>query len=666
MRPTTRYLHLFLRSLGLIHFINFASLLFQILPLIGSQGISPLATNLLRTAELAQNHPALVAIFPSVFWIDSSDACLVGSLVLGLFAALHLVLCWNVVHSRLCVLCCWVVLLSFNTTGGEFLAFPWDWLLLEATLLSLCVPKLNTNGKLAMQTDPWVRRSLIWLCLRFYLAMAIEKLPMLNQNPHWRNWTYMSRFYETEQPMPTRLSWYLHNAPMVVHKFSCLSTFVIELGAPLLGLCGSRRARNVGAGGMILFQVPIMLTGNYAILNLLTIALCVPLFEYESVVDTREVKAAPTPTQTSVPTLESSTGSSTGSGSAEESKILTPTQQLPWWFHLLLVLHAAVGLLFLLRTLESLDYLANANWIFNSNTYATSFVSRIVPRELLMVAAAWKVCNGYGGVFHDSFAHTGKIVLRLEGSIDGIDWEEMQWRWHVQDVNEVPLLVAPYFPRLDHTVFYYINGIGFNNINPLMPFHNRGFSGVWFVSFLQKLLEHDKHVWSLLRPFSNSNISLEDIRYIRGERALYRFTNTTNSSSNAWWELVHTEMFLPMVCIDSVDCNNCFALCMLFTQNNQQYCDAFVERTQCHLTWLHDAADPTRLLFLHDEFLWHWIDSLPLSYLENLQFLYGLRNGKVEQVEERFSDGKLLRWGLNVLNSCANGNLVHDVCQRLL
>ena len=54
--------------------------------------------------------------------------------------------------------------------------------------------------------------------------------------------------------------------------------FFIELAVPFL-IFAPRLWRFVGGGFLILFQLLIALTGNYAFFNLLTLALCVLLFD---------------------------------------------------------------------------------------------------------------------------------------------------------------------------------------------------------------------------------------------------------------------------------------------------------------------------------------------------------------------------------------------------
>ena len=96
-------------------------------------------------------------------------------------------------------------------------------------------------------------------------------------DPTWHNLTALSYHWWT-QPLPTPVAWYLHQLPDWFQALSTAFTFVAELFAPLL-IFAPRRLRFLGAALMIALQLLIMLTGNFAYFNLLTIALCVPLLD---------------------------------------------------------------------------------------------------------------------------------------------------------------------------------------------------------------------------------------------------------------------------------------------------------------------------------------------------------------------------------------------------
>ena len=155
--------------------------------------------------------------------------------------------------------------LSLFYAGQIFMGFQWDVLLLESGFLAFL---------LSLSTSPgiWLLR---WLLFRFMFLSGAVKL--LSGDPTWRNLSALSYYFQTE-PLPTPLAWYAHHLPQEVLSAMTVATFVIEIGLPFLIFC-PRRLRFVAAFGFLLLQVVILLTGNYTFFNLLTMALCLVLFD---------------------------------------------------------------------------------------------------------------------------------------------------------------------------------------------------------------------------------------------------------------------------------------------------------------------------------------------------------------------------------------------------
>ena len=80
------------------------------------------------------------------------------------------------------------------------------------------------------------------------------------------------------QPLPTPVAWYMYQLPLAFQRFSTAMRLFIELVIPFL-FFAPRRWRLVGAGFALFLQVLIFVTGNYTFFNLLTMSLCVFLFD---------------------------------------------------------------------------------------------------------------------------------------------------------------------------------------------------------------------------------------------------------------------------------------------------------------------------------------------------------------------------------------------------
>lgn len=251
---------LFLRGLALIYFAAFASMLVQIDGLIGSHGILPIRETLTAVAEQRPDSPYLG--FPTVFWFDASDLSLKLVCGLGLVAAVLLLL--NIV-SRIALVLCYLMYLSIVQAGQDFTTFQWDSFLLETGFIAIFLTWGSTLCVLMFR----------WLLARFMFMGGIVKVA--SGDPAWTNLSALSFHYQT-QPLPSPLAYYAHFLPYRFNQLCTFGVLVIELAAPFL-VFFPRRYRLFAAWSFIALQSGIILTGNYTFFNLLTLLLCLFLFE---------------------------------------------------------------------------------------------------------------------------------------------------------------------------------------------------------------------------------------------------------------------------------------------------------------------------------------------------------------------------------------------------
>jgi lipase maturation factor 1 len=260
---------IFLRGLALIYLIAFASLLPQIHGLIGSHGILP-AHDYLESLR-ADYGSSAYTLFPTLAWLNSSDAFVTGLLWAGI--ALAAMLLFRILPFP-AVIGLWALYLSIDTVGQVFYSFQWDALLLEV-------------GFAAMLIAPWgwrpsysapIPRVALWVFtfLIFRLMLESGAVKLLSGDTTWRNLSALKYHYET-QPLPTPLAWYANLLPLFVQKLSVIAVFVVELIAPFFFFL-KNRLRTIAALMGIALQVLIATTGNYTFFNLLTILLCLFLF----------------------------------------------------------------------------------------------------------------------------------------------------------------------------------------------------------------------------------------------------------------------------------------------------------------------------------------------------------------------------------------------------
>ena len=260
----------FLRGLALVYLIAFASLLPQVDGLIGANGILP-ARDFLRTVRSDFGGSAY-ALWPTLAWLNSSDAFLHAMIWAGIVLSLLLLVRLVPLPA---VIGLYLLYLSIVSIGQVFYTFQWDALLLEVGFAAVLLAPIGFRP--SYRTPPTGAAVWVFRFLLFRLIFESGLVKLLSGDPTWRNLTALSYHYET-QPLPTPLAWYVDQLPQLIHKASVVGVFAVELVVPFL-FFATRRLRLIAASLVIALQLMIALTGNYTFFNLLTILLCVFLLD---------------------------------------------------------------------------------------------------------------------------------------------------------------------------------------------------------------------------------------------------------------------------------------------------------------------------------------------------------------------------------------------------
>ena len=264
IRPleTAKVEWLFLRALAAIYFAAFASLAVQITGLIGERGILPASRYLAAVSKIAGAYWEA----PTIFWIAHGDGVLKAACWAG--AAIALVLVFGIAG--------W---LPGARCAGLFVR-PLSFVLHRGSGF-LC-PSNGTRccSKPGFSRSSWaIPRS--WSCYSagclFRVMFLSGVVKLTSHDPTWRDRTAVAFHYLT-QPLPTPIAWYMYQLPLWFQHVSTSTILFIELVIPFL-FFAPRRWRFWGAGFALFLQVMIFLTGNYTFFNLLTMALCLFLFD---------------------------------------------------------------------------------------------------------------------------------------------------------------------------------------------------------------------------------------------------------------------------------------------------------------------------------------------------------------------------------------------------
>jgi hypothetical protein len=415
------------RGTAVVYVFAFVAAARQSQALIGEHGLLPVPRYLarhsfIRTPSVFHLHYS-DRFFATVAW---SGAALAAGMAAGLADVVPLgvtVLLW---------LLLWVAYLSIVNVGQTWYSFGWESLLLEMGFLAIF---LGDDRIAPPVLAMWLARLLLF---RLEFGAGLIKL---RGDSCWRDLTCLYYHHET-QPMPGPLSWFFHHLPKPLHRLEAAGNHFAQLVVPF-GLFAPQPVAGIAGGIVVVTQLWLVASGNFAWLNWLTILLgC-------SAIDARSLAALlPIPRR---PALI----------------------EAPRWFAALVIVFAALTLM--------LSYWPVRNMISRRQRMNMSFN----PFHLI---------NTYG-----AFGSIGRT--RREVVIEGTDgsaitertvWKEYEFKGKPGAVRRLPRQWAPYHLRLDWLMW-------FAAISPQ-------YAESWLQPFVLRLLQNDAATLRLLRhnPFPDS------------------------------------------------------------------------------------------------------------------------------------------------------------------
>jgi hypothetical protein len=261
-----------LRALGFVYVAAFASMAWQVLPLLGEEGLLPAAPWLDRIQASAGSRLDGFLERPSWFWLGASDPALLGAALLGV--ALSLPLLFGFANAiQLALL--WSLQLSAIQIGQLWYGYGWELQLAETGFLAIFLCPLASARAFPASPPPlaviWLLR---WLIFRIMLGAGLIKL---RGDPCWRDLSCLFFHYET-QPIPNPLSRFFHFLPHPLLQAGVLVNHAAELVAPWF-VFGPRRARLAAGVLLLAFQGMLIASGNLSFLNWLTVVPILACFD---------------------------------------------------------------------------------------------------------------------------------------------------------------------------------------------------------------------------------------------------------------------------------------------------------------------------------------------------------------------------------------------------
>jgi hypothetical protein len=452
-----------LRLLGVVYLTAFLVAAFQLVPLIGHGGLLPADRVVNALVEEAGGAGAAARKLPTLFLATGvSDTALAAVAWLGAAVSLFVVLGGT---NAIAMAVLWLLYLSIVQVGQELYSYGWEIQLCETGVLAIFLCPLRSVRPFASQPPAitlWLYR---WLIVRVMLGAGLIKL---RGDDCWRDFTCLQYHYET-QPIPGPLSPLFHALPKWVNGISVGFNHLVELIAPFFAF-GPRFARRVAGVLFVTFQLTLIVSGNLAFLNWLTLVPAIACFDDD---DLRRVLPA------------------SFLRWAEAEQAVAPSKLAVW----------GVGAYALVVAMLSLNPVANM--VSSRQAMNRSFE----PLHLV---------NTYG-----AFGSIGRERLEVivQGSMSEDPDDDAAYVDYVLPCKPGPVerglcWITPYHLRLDWQMWF-------------LPF-NEADQNPWFIHFVGKLLDGDRGVRRLLAhdPFEGAAP-----RWVRAGLYRYRFDTQT---SNTW------------------------------------------------------------------------------------------------------------------------------------
>ncbi len=462
---------IFQRGLAAIYLVAFVSALLQFPALLGERGLLPVPRFLARVSFREA---------PSIFHFHYSDrffrVVAASGVALAVLALTGLSERGPIALSFGVWFALYVLYLSIVNVGQTFYGFGWESMLLEAGFFAMFL------GPAHVEPSVIPIFALRFMLFRTELGAGLIKI---RHDRCWRDLTCLYYHHET-QPLPNPLSWYFHHLPRRAHRAGVAFSHFVQLVAPFALLLPQPVASVAGAL-VILHQLLLVVSGNYAWLNWLTIVLGVTAFGDSTLL---AVLPLETPATVARPAAYDAVLYALGVGTLLLG--IEPTRNL-------------------FSRHQRMNYSYNPFHVVNAY-------------------------GAFGSVTRERY----EIVI--EGSPDesGEDFRAYELRGKPGDPMRRPRQVAPYHLRLDWLMWFLPLRASASDGQLFVLGHER-----WFLRLVAALLEGDRQVLGLFRtnPFP-----VAPPRRVRALAYRYRFTDREERArTSAIWVREPAGVFLPPV-----------------------------------------------------------------------------------------------------------------------
>ena len=498
-----------LRLLALVYWVAFCAAFNQNRGLMGSHGLQPAVTYWDRVQEHTSDDGAWDRFeqFPSLFWwVPLNDTTMDGVAMVGLILSTLAIAGLYVSWASLFIM--WLLQFTIVTMAQHtsFYQYGWESQVLETGFLAifLCdLPSvsfqksrvfLRPNSALWPTHQEPVSRIILWLfkwlCFRISIGAGLIKI---RGSSCWTEKTCLWYHFET-QPIPSPLSFVFHFLPRSILSSAVDLDLFVQLYTswlvllPTIGILRTivRGSGLVQAG----FMVNIMLSGNFSLLNHLTIVpalaclddACWPKWLHRWILPPRILSTS----------------------NNQQATLDTPGSRFSFRFCVNSVFASIICYL-------SWPVVANLLQINSSG------------RQMMNASFdPFRLVNTYGAFGDVGRARYEPIVFV---SSDGVSWTELEFPCKPGSLTRRPCFCAPYHYRIDWNIWF----LGFPpHYNMLQQRES------WLYILLEKILNDTPDQNE--RPWLNL-LDSSSVRYLDSEQGKLRYTKV---------DMYHYQMAAPL------------------------------------------------------------------------------------------------------------------------
>ena len=516
-----------LRLVGFVYFIAFIGAWYQNRGLMGKDGLMPAH---LYMDQIRQRYDTPIEGFlshPTLFWfMDSSleDWHMEYAAALGAILSALVIIGLN---SWIVMLALWLLDFSIVTVAEatQFYAYGWESQLLETGFLAiwLCdLPSFRRNNLTALYRDTpasqpsltvlWLFR---WLCARISIGAGLIKL---RGAQCWQDKTCLYYHFET-QPIPSPLSFIFHFLPKSMLRRAVDLDYFVQLYTIWMVLLpgfhwSMTYLRRLGGFIQAGFMINIILSGNFAFLNHLTIIPAIAAVDDACFPNWLQLLVH------------------RKNGQIEKSGIVRPIVDLSL---LIIIGSLSVPVVSNLLQLDGKHQVMNASF------------------------SSFKLVNSYGAF---GSVGTSRYEPIISVSNDGNSWYEIELPCKPGRLDRRPCFCAPYHYRLDWNIWF----IGFKPHQSMLQQRER-----WLFSLLQHMLADDlqsERPWrDLLDQSARDYLQKGPVTYAKVDMYEYKMNDSLWNITKQrimglnvhWWTRNFEESLIPPVQLQSASKNLMYA-----------------------------------------------------------------------------------------------------------